>query len=254
MGAMREEIALLIRDMESSARSQIAGREFYVGNLYGAESVLVTSRIGKVASAVTATTLIHEFDVDMILFTGMAGAVSQDLRIGDVVVASELIHHDLDVRPLYDQFTIPLLGLARIPTDERLTQFAIRACEHFVNSDMTSEVAPDLMAQFDITRPKVSAGLVASGDQFITSSTHRDQLRDLLPQVQCVEMEGAAVAQVCYEHDIPVSIIRVISDQADHSAGFDFSTFLSRVAGHYSRGVLRNLLGTLNTERKPAIP
>ena len=132
IGAMEEEIALLLHDISTESKLEAAGRAYYSGRLYGSDVVLVFSRWGKVASASTTATLLSEFDIGAVVFAGVAGAVSKDLRIGDVVVASELLQHDLDVRPLFEQFAIPILGVKRLQADPLLTQAAVRAAESWL--------------------------------------------------------------------------------------------------------------------------
>jgi len=245
IGAMEEEIALLLHDIRTESRLEAAGRTYYLGRLYGSDVVLVFSRWGKVASASTTATLLTEFDIGAVVFAGVAGAVSKDLSIGDVVVASDLVQHDLDVRPLFEQFAIPILGVKRLQADPLLTQAAVRAAEDFVRTGLTRDVGEKTLLEFGIRAPKVVRGLVASGDQFIADTGRSDQLRSILPDLLCVEMEGAAVAQVCAEHQVPFAVVRAVSDTADHDSEMDFLAFLSRVASHYTRGLIRSLLGSL---------
>ncbi|HEX4113509.1 MAG TPA: hypothetical protein VH020_13330, partial [Stellaceae bacterium] len=101
------------------------------------------------------------------------------------------------------------------------------------------------LAEFGIDRPKVRDGLIVSGDQFIADAARAAGLRALLPGAQCVEMEGAAAAQVCYEHAVPIAIVRVISDRADHAAPLDFTRFIDRVASHFTRGIVMAMLSAL---------
>ena len=241
MGAMPNEVDLLLEDMVAESETIIAGRTFHSGCLYGSNAVVVFSRIGKVASATTATILLSEFDVDAVVFAGVAGAVSRQLDIGDVVVATELIQHDLDARPLFERFEAPLLGKKVLPVDRHLTRALAQAATEFLRTGLVAEAGQDALDQFGIARPKVTEGLVASGDQFIADAARSDHLREILPAVQCVEMEGAAVAQVCFEHEAPLAIVRVVSDRTDHQAHFDFSAFVGSVASHYTRGIVREL-------------
>ena len=246
MGAMPAEVELLLGDMVAVSETDIAGRTFHTGGLYGSDAVVVFSRIGKVASASTATILLSEFDVDAVVFAGVAGAVSKELDIGDVVVATELIQHDLDARPLFERFEAPLLGKTVLPVDRDLTSALSQAAREFVGTGLVAEAGQDALDEFGIQRPKVTEGLVASGDQFIADAARSDRLREMLPAVECVEMEGAAVAQVCFEHEAPLAIVRVVSDRADHQAHFDFSAFVGSVASHYTRGIVRELFRSIN--------
>lgn len=142
--------------------------------------MLCFSRWGKVAAASTVTTLLDVFSIDALLFVGVAGAAAPDLDIGDVVVATELLQHDLDARPLFPRFEVPLLGVARIAGDERLTGIVSRAAARFLASISSAR------------QPRVRTGVVASGDQFISDAAALASLRSAIPGLQCVEMEGAA--------------------------------------------------------------
>src|SRR5262247_1962252 len=209
---MNQEIALLLRDMKHVNQETVGkgtgARTYSRGTLYGKDAILVFSRWGKVASASTVTTLIDAADVDLILFTGVAGAISADLHIGDVVIGNKLVQHDLDARPLYSRYEVPELGVEHFPAEPEYVQLATRSAERYLSVDLATEVQAgtidsSVLAEFGIMRPKVRAGLIATGDQFIADSVLRDRLQANLPDALCVEMEGAAVAQVCYERDIP---------------------------------------------------
>ena len=243
IGAMPEEIALLRGDLTVTRQVARGMRDYFVGTLCGQDVVLVFSRWGKVAAASTATTLIEAFGVEQILFTGVAGAIAEDLNIGDVVIGTELIQHDMDVSAVLNlqPFEIPLLHRASFPADARLTAMAISAAERYLGRDPP---AAELRG-FGPGRPTVRAGLIVSGDQFIADADRVAGLRARLPAAQCVEMEGAAVAQVCYEHGVPMAVIRVISDKADHTAAVDFTRFIADIASHVTRGIIREMLGGL---------
>jgi adenosylhomocysteine nucleosidase len=164
-----------------------------------------------------------------------------------VVVAGKLYQHDLDASPLFPRHEVPLLGVSGFPTDPGLRRAALAASESFLRDELTAQVAPELLQEFGIVQPRVVVGDVASGDRFIASRADRDQLKKDLPAVACVEMEGAAVAQVCHEHAVPFVVIRTVSDSADEGATMDFPRFIRHVASTYSRGIVRQLLA--DTER-----
>jgi adenosylhomocysteine nucleosidase len=247
LGAMPEEIARLRGDLADGRPETRGMRDYLAGTLAGKEVVLVFSRWGKVAAAATVTTLIEAFGVDLILFTGVAGAVADDLNIGDVVIATELIQHDMDVSAVLalKRFEIPLLHRASFPVEPRLVAWGHRAAEHYLSGSLWNDVGAADLAEFGIDRPKVRDGLIVSGDQFIADAARAAGLRALLPGAQCVEMEGAAAAQVCYEHAVPIAIVRVISDRADHAAPLDFTRFIDRVASHFTRGIVMAMLSAL---------
>ncbi|RMH29002.1 MAG: 5'-methylthioadenosine/adenosylhomocysteine nucleosidase [Planctomycetota bacterium] len=242
LAAMPQELEHVLRDVGSDDVSHSGGRTYHRGRLHGVECVATLSRVGKVAAAATAMHLILEFGVREIVFTGVAGALAPGLRVGDVVVADALIQHDLDARPLFPRFEAPLLGVARFSADPARCDRSLRACRAFLEEDLPSAIDPPVRQRFGLSAPAARAGLIASGDRFITSRTDKAALRSILPDAACVEMEGAAVAQVGFEHGVPVTVIRTISDAADDSAPGDFGAFLEEVAAEYARGILARLL------------
>jgi len=237
---MPQEIDLIKEDFETDTVSEIAGRAYHSGRFCGVDSVLVFSRWGKVAAASTATTLIERFAVDCIIFTGVAGAVSPLLNVGDIVIADKLLQHDFDVSPsgMFAKFEIPLLGISRFPVDARLVELARQAAEEYLKLNSPSSVRGGGRG---VEFPEVHIGTIGSGDQFIAHPEKIEALRAAIPDLLCVEMEGAAVAQVCHEYGIPYAVIRTISDKADHSAAMDFITFIRDIARHYSHGILKLL-------------
>ncbi len=247
LGAMEEEIALLTEKISSKQCEIIGKREYISGTILDHEVCLVFSRWGKVAAASTATTLIQHHKVDHLIFTGVAGAIDPKLNIGDIVVADNLVQHDMDVSflPGIAEFEIPLLGKSDFRIREQDVKIALRAVTTYLASDLNQEVPKDTLAQFSITSPQVIQGTIASGDQFISSTAKTAELRDKIPGLRCVEMEGAAVAQVAYEHDISCTIIRTISDKADHEAVVDFPRFITSVASYFTCGSVLRLLEIL---------
>jgi adenosylhomocysteine nucleosidase len=209
--------------------------------------VLAFSGWGKVASASVATTLLQHFGAEEIIFTGVAGALSPGLQVGDVVIASELIQHDMDASavPGIRRFEIPLLGITRFPTHPGRRSQGLAGIGRFLAGGGGGMVAESPFAEAGTRSPKVVEGLVVSGDQFIAEERRRDEIVRLLPEALCVEMEGAAVAQVCYEHSKPVTVARTVSDTADARSPMDFPRFLEALAGFYSREIVRNLLDDL---------
>jgi adenosylhomocysteine nucleosidase len=240
MAALPEELGDLVAAMraEGEVRTVTHGqRDYHVGAVHGAPCVVTLARVGKVAAAATVSALIHAFDVEAVVFTGVAGGVGREVRIGDIVVAQSLMQHDLDASPLFPRFEVPLLGVARFSADASLAAALAAACEDFVAQEGAA-----LATRFGTARPAVHRGLVISGDQFIASAAAVNALRAALPDALAVEMEGAAIAQVCYEYGVPCAIVRTISDTADVHAPASFSTFLVEIAGTYSSGILRRFL------------
>ena len=234
IAALSEEIEQSKSAMDVKRVHKIAMRNIYQGDLYGVDTRLCLSRVGKVSAATTASLLIHHFNVDAIIFTGVAGGAQPYVNVGDIVVATGLVQHDLDARPIFPQYQVPLLNKDLFSVDPRLQQQSVTACQQ-LNIDVT-----------------VHQGLIASGDRFIHCPEDLSRIREQLNQhfqqpLLCVEMEGAAVAQVCYEHAVPLAVIRIISDNADQDAAIDFQTFIDQIAAPYSDGILRQLYQQLRT-------
>jgi adenosylhomocysteine nucleosidase len=240
MGAMHQEINSIKNDMKYLKERFIAKREYCSGELNGIDSVLVFSRWGKVAAASTATTLINSYKIDFLIFTGVAGAIDSNLNIGDVVIANSLIQHDMDAFPLYPKFHIPLTDSMYFPVKGEIVDDVKKSADHFL-SNIAVEIEKEVLDEFGIKSPKCVIGTIASGDQFIRDVKKTDSLKAEIKNLMCVEMEGAAVAQVCEEHDIPFAIVRVISDKADHSAPVDFMKFVEKIASNYSRSIVKNI-------------
>ena len=245
MSATHEELAAVAGALSGVVTQRRGRRDYHLGKLRGVEVVAAFSRWGKVAAAATVTQLISAYGAERIVFSGVAGAVQSGVAIGDVVVASELLQHDMDASPLYPRYEIPLLGKARFATDSELRTRLTLAARAFLTHDMASAVPQSELSAFRIHAPKVVGGLVASGDRFFADANEVALLRQRLPGVACVEMEGAAVAQVCDEYRIPFAIVRTISDSADESAVHDFPRFSREIAGRYSLGILARFLEEL---------
>jgi adenosylhomocysteine nucleosidase len=242
IGAMAEEVERLHHHLEGEEITEHAGRTYRHGRLAGQRVTVVQSRIGKVAAALTAASLIRDHGVDLIVFTGIAGALHDDLSIGDVVVASELVQHDLAGPPqMFARGEIPLLGVVELPTDALVTATAVEAAVDFVTNGLDAVVAPRVLDELGIGGPRVRVGQVATGDEFIEGEL-KQVVRLRTPEAICVDMEGAAVAQVCHEFgDVPLCVIRAISDLASGTASIDFPKFLDLLASHYSYEILRRM-------------
>jgi len=248
LGAMNEEVSRLKNDMEIEQVETRGMREYLLGKLYGHEVALVFSRWGKVAAASTATTLIDRHKVDFLIFIGVAGAVDKGLNIGDVVISDSLIQHDVDASsyPGIEKHEIPLLGVKEFKVSDKVVSMATKAIDKFFSENLNKEVFKNNLKKFGIAKPKVIKGIVASGDQFIASASQTDKLRKEIPGLKCVEMEGAAVAQVAYEHGTDFLIIRIISDKADKNAVLDFKDFVKNIESHFTYGIVRYFLKGIN--------
>ena len=244
LGAMAQEIDEVKALLTEKTIVNIANREFVVGKIGTMRCVVAFSKWGKVAATITATLLIQEFAVTDLVFIGTAGALADGLRVGDIVVAKRLVQHDLDARPIISRFELPLLNRVYVNTDWQLTELAGKAVANLLERGVEHMVGEEAVKEFDLA-PKLYYGDIASGDQFISSNEKRQEILSLLPEVQCVEMEGAAVAQVCLEFGIPFTVIRTISDTADHNARVDFGKFIVEVANAYSRSIVSELMRLL---------
>ncbi|MFK5957751.1 MAG: 5'-methylthioadenosine/adenosylhomocysteine nucleosidase [Lutibacter sp.] len=237
ISAMQEEIQALLHQLQNITTTEKGMRTYYAGTLYHKKVILVFSRWGKVASAVTTTQLINDFNVSEIIFTGVAGGIKNELNIGDIVIGRNLYQHDLNASPFYEKLEIPILKKKYLETSNasklmEATKLFIRNYNQFISKSDAQF--------FNITYPNVWFGDIASGDQFISSLKKIKKLNKLIPTATCVEMEGASVAQVCYEYNIPFSIIRIISDKANDNAHIDFPKFANSIASNYALGILKN--------------
>ena len=212
IGAMEMEIALLKEAMTFQKTKEIAGLTFLEGTLEGHEIVLVRSGVGKVNAALCTQILADHFRPDAIINTGAAGSLREENRIGDLVVSTDVVHHDVDATLFgYQKGEVPQLGQLSFPADEKLRAAAVRAAR---------AVAPDIA---------VREGRVASGDRFIAERALKEEIAETFGAL-CVEMEGAAIAQVAWLNRIPFVILRAISDQADESVHVSYDEFEIKAA------------------------
>lgn len=233
VSALHDELSKLLELMPDERKQVRAGREFWLGHLHGRDVVVVLSGIGKVAAATTATILIEQFKVDRIVFTGVAGGLGNNIKIGDLVVADSFMQHDMDASPIFPRYELPGYGTSTLVADEGLKAELVRACEYVI-AHLPSMLQPETIQTYGLHKPHVHTGLIISGDRFVSTSAEAKQLQHDLPQALAVEMEGAAFAQVCYDYGVPFAAVRTISDKADDDATVDFTRFLAEVASHYS--------------------
>lgn len=223
IGAMEEEVLTLKEKMDLREVRSIASLEFYIGTLHESSIVVVKGGIGKVNAALCTQILIDCFHVDAIINTGVAGALSPDLEIGDVVISSDTIQHDVDAAAFgYQIGEVPRLGVLAFAADEHLIHIAERATD--VLSSSTN----------------VYVKRIVSGDQFIADPAKKTWLIEKFDGF-CTEMEGAAIGQAAYINRIPFVIIRSISDKADDSAEMNFDEFV-QVAANNSCKIIEKML------------
>lgn len=223
IGAMEEEVVQLKAKMQVEKIVERACMEFYQGILNGKEVVVVRSGIGKVNAGICTQILADTFQVDAIINTGIAGSLQAEINIGDLVISSDAVQHDMDAREFgYERGQIPRMDTLSFPADKELIAAAAAACQK-VNPEISTFV-----------------GRVVTGDQFIASRQVKDEIKSWTEGL-CTEMEGAAVAQVAYLNQIPFVILRAISDKADDSATVDYPTFEKQAILHSVR-LVENLM------------
>jgi adenosylhomocysteine nucleosidase len=234
LSALAQEQTGLLDTLQNKELVTHAGRDFWQGYLHGMPVVLAVSRIGKVAAATTATALIERFAVQRIVFTGVAGGIAPGVAVGDLVVANTCLQHDMDASPLFPRYEVPLYARAHFATDTVLSAMLLGAAYAHIQRAGGSNAI------------KIHQGLIASGDRFVSSASEAADLHARLPDALCVEMEGAAVAQVCADYGIAFAAVRTISDRADDNAHVDFVQFIDNVAAPYAVSVVNALLQTLS--------
>lgn len=236
VSAMREEWAALRAALADARVQSAGGRSVVQGRLAGRDVVLALCGIGKVAAATTATLLIDRFGARTLLFTGVAGGLGREVRVGDVVVADALLQHDMDASPLFPRWEVPLTGRARFATCDRWRDALNVAC------DAVLADPPAALGALGLGPPRRHQGLVISGDRFVATSAESAALRAALPDALAVEMEGAAIAQVCADFGCSLAVLRTISDRADDQAHTDFGRFVAEVAAEYARDIVLHAL------------
>ncbi len=216
IGAMNEEIKILKNNMQISNSIKIAQMEFYEGILNGKNIIVVESGIGKVNAAACTQILITYFEVEVIINTGVAGAIYDKLDIGDIVVSTDVIHHDFDVTTFgYKLGQIPRIDTYTFSADSNLVKITER------------------ISKEELLKHNVYTGRILSGDKFIASSEEKNKLWNIF-NGYCAEMEGAAIGQICYLNNVPFVILRAISDKADGSADVNYNEFVHEAATNSS--------------------
>lgn len=241
VSAMPEELQAVLDLLPDEQRISLGGRSYWQGHLHGQTVVAVLSGIGKVAAATTTALLIQRFRVSRVLMTGVAGGIGPGVKVGDVVVASELLQHDLDASPIFPRHEVPGYGLSRFKTDAALSGQLARAGEATVR-EAAATLGAEAIETFGLQSSCVHRGLLVTGDRFVSRTTESEALQRELPDALAVDMESAAVAQVCADFGVPLAVVRTISDRADDAAHVDFPRFLTQVASRYSAAIVEALL------------
>lgn len=222
LGAMPEEITPFI-DKFDYKKEEYANNVFYFVNFKSHELIIAHSKIGKVNSALTATIMIEKFKAEILIFSGVAGALNSNFKIGDIVLATQLVQHDLDITVFGHPYGFVPGSLVFIETDKNLNEIAKKTAQ--------------------ILNIKLHEGVVASGDQFISSSEKKQWIKTTF-NADLVEMEGASVGMVCFSLNIPFIVLRTISDTAGESAEFDFDKFMiesAKLNAEFTLNIIENL-------------
>lgn len=214
IGAMEEEVEALRAKLENPQKFERASMDFYSGKLNGMEAVIVRSGIGKVNAGICTQILADVFQVDAVINTGIAGSLKAEIDIGDVVISTDTVQHDMDATGFgYEPGIIPRMETSYFQADPVLVDKAREACE---------EAVPEI---------HVFTGRIVSGDQFVSDKRVKERISGQFGGM-CTEMEGAAIAQAAWLNHIPFVIIRAISDKADDSATMDYPTFERQAIRH----------------------
>lgn len=207
IGAMDEEVSKLKEMLDNVTVTKKAGMDFYKGTMDNKEVVIVRSGIGKVNAGICAQLLVDLFNVNAIVNTGIAGSLNDEINIGDIVLSTDTLQHDVDAVAFgYDVGVIPRMETSVFPADKELIALAKECCDEVLEGIRTFQ------------------GRVVSGDQFISDKAKKNWLTDTF-KGYCTEMEGAAIAHAAYLNEVPFLIIRAISDKADDSASMDYPEF-----------------------------
>lgn len=242
LGALDAEIALLEDNLTGREESAIEGIRFITGEMKGRSIVLARTGVGKVNAAMIATLLIEHFRPSEVIFTGVAGGINPDLRPGDIVIAAKTVQHDLGMLSPdgFENWGVknPVSGERNptfFPADPRLLTLAEMSAKYVSLEKFTTKM------------PEIIKGVVVTGDMFVASSAKKKELRKDL-QADAVEMEGAAVAQICWQQDVPCLVIRSLSDSADEHARLDFEDFY-KIAARNSAQLVTELIGRLDSDQ-----
>lgn len=207
IGAMEVEIESLKQKMNNVMTRNIAGMAFCSGMLNNKKVVVVRSGVGKVNAALCTQALVDNYDVKAIINTGIAGSLKSEINIGDIVLSTDMVQHDMDATGFgYDIGVIPQMEVSNFGADDNLRKLALKCCQ---------QVNPDI---------SVFEGRIVSGDQFVSDKEKKNWIFEHF-QGYCTEMEGAAIAQGAYLNGVPFLIVRAISDKADDSATMDYPEF-----------------------------
>jgi adenosylhomocysteine nucleosidase len=250
LSAMEEETLALEHQLEEAQTIQWGRWIFHEGRLAGFPVVMGRSGWGKVAAAAYTQSMIDRFGVDGILFIGVAGGLNPYIRRGDIVVATGVAQHDINARPFFPQGEIPLLGQREIASANILCENAYRACTEIIQQ-VGLYFYPTELAELGIEKLKVHLGLALTGDQVIFNATKKTELLALFPEALSVDMESAAVGQVCHALDVPFAVVRIISDAADEQGEDNFSDFVERFVNRFTKPIVQDFVKVIAMTEVP---
>ncbi|MBM7701435.1 5'-methylthioadenosine/S-adenosylhomocysteine nucleosidase [Metabacillus iocasae] len=220
IGAMEEEVTILRDKVEDRQEVVIGGSEYSSGTIDGVEVVLLKSGIGKVNAAMSTAILLEKFQPDYVINTGSAGGFHPDLNVGDAVISTAVVHHDVDVTAFGYKYGQVPGSPAAFEADEKLIKIAEQSAK-------------------EVTDMQVAKGLIATGDSFMNDPKRVEFVREQFPNLYAAEMEAAAVAQVCHQFDVPFVVLRALSDIAGKESDVSFEQFLEKAAVNSTNLVLK---------------
>jgi len=224
IGAMDEEVAVIKAWMTDVREQTIAGCDFFVGSFEGKEVVLLKSGIGKVNAAVSTTLLLSQFQPEYVINIGSAGGFDVDLQVGDVVISDRVVHHDVDVTA----FGYVMGQVPNMPAT------------YAANTDLVNQAKKALQT---VTQVQAKVGLIGTGDSFMNDPVRVEAVRAIFPELVAVEMEAAAVAQVCFKFGTPFVVVRSLSDIAGKESSQSFEEYLQVAAENSSLMIQQMLKG-----------
>ncbi|ASG04408.1 5'-methylthioadenosine/S-adenosylhomocysteine nucleosidase [Vibrio anguillarum] len=220
IGAMEQEVAILKDAIDNVQEVSKAGCTYFSGQIHGVDVVLLQSGIGKVAAAIGTTLLLNEYQPDVVINTGSAGGFDSSLSMGDVVISSEVRHHDADVTAFGYEMGQMAGQPAAFKADDALIRVAEQALTHIKDKHAVR-------------------GLICTGDAFVCTAERQSFIRQHFPTVIAVEMEASAIAQTCHQFKVPFVVVRAISDVADKASPMSFDEFLPLAAQSSSEMVIK---------------
>lgn len=239
---MVEEIEMILHHMEVEEKVISGNRIYHIGKIEGRDVVVALSGIGKVASSVTAAVMMETFQVTTLIVTGVAGGVHDSVNIGDVVVATHAVQHDMDCSPIFPKYEIPLTGITRFDLTSPLLTTIEKEIASYLQNDFQHSIDVVKAKALGISQPKFHQGLLLSGDQFIGTGDKLNELQSEFPEALFVEMEGAAVAQICHDYKVSLIMFRSISDKANDSAHIDFNAYINDISRHYTWQLVQRIV------------